>query len=314
MKNLFAPIIVLLSLCLYPVILNAQDALWLEVGSEWTFQHGVWSGPEHYQVTYGITEETTFAGRECVKMENTSSLALGCMGLQPPFYFYISNDSLYYANDELDDFRLAVDFGAEPGDSWEFVTGYGESTTAFTVTVNSVSVVEVDEFSLRRLNVTYEFDLEGGEVMYDYIFPETMEITEVIGAQYMFFIPMGHGAVCDYETEVTFQCFESPSFDYLNPDYPSCDFILSVDKPEDSIAISVFPNPASDVVNIEVPSSWTGSETSIHLINSRGQLVQSRAEWRTGTPQIHVEDLPKGLYYLSVENGENRVVRKLVVD
>src|SRR6056297_2805571 len=133
MSNLYAPIVILLSLCFSTVFLHAQDAAWLEVGSEWTFQHGSFGGPEHFQVVYGITEETTFAGRACVKMEKISNLGLGCMGLQPPFYFYVSNDSLYFANDELDEFRLAIDFGAVPGDSWEFLTGHGESITPFTV-------------------------------------------------------------------------------------------------------------------------------------------------------------------------------------
>jgi len=159
MKTLYFAIFLFISL---PSIAPAQDLPWLEVGSEWTYQHGVVSGPEHFQVTYGITEQTTFAGQACAKMERISTLGLGCMALEAPYYFYVSNDSLYYATDDFEDFRLAVYFGAEPGDSWEYITGYGENTTSFTATVNSVTTMDVGDITLRRLSISYQLYTKSG--------------------------------------------------------------------------------------------------------------------------------------------------------
>lgn len=291
-----------------------QDVPWLETGSEWTYQHGVVSGPEHFQVTYGITEQTTFAGQLCAKMERISTLGLGCMALEAPYYFYVSNDSLYYATDDFEDFRLAVYFGAEPGDSWEYITGYGENTTSFTATVNSVTTIDVDEITLRRLNITYQFDTESGEMMYDYIYPETMEITEVIGASHMFFVPLGHGSVCDYETNVTFQCFESPSLSYLNPIYPSCNYVVGVEESGSITDLAVFPNPASSHINIEIPPSWVTDDVNAQLYNCTGKLVYEQSSALTQYPSISVGHLPKGIYLLNIQSGTEHGIAKVVVE
>ncbi len=311
MKTLYFAIF--LFIC-FPSIAPAQDLPWLEVGSEWTYQHGVVSGPEHFQVTYGITEQTTFAGQPCAKMERISTLGLGCMALEAPYYFYVSNDSLYYATDDFEDFRLAAYFGAEPGDSWEYITGYGENTTSFTATVNSVTTIDVDEITLRRLNITYQFDTESGEMMYDYIYPETMEITEVIGASHMFFVPLGHGSACDSETNVTFQCFESPSFSYLNPIYPSCNYVVGVEESGSFTDLSVFPNPASSYINIDIPRSWISGDVNVQLYNCTGRLVYEQSSALNQFPSISVEHLPKGFYLLNIRSGTKRGIAKVVVE
>ena len=292
-----------------------QDLLWLEVGSEWTYQHGVFSGPEHYQVTYGITEQTTFAGKQCAKMERISSLALGCMSLQPPFYFYVSNDSLFYANESDSTFRLIADFGASVGDSWKYqvITDIDDPVVVdtFLVTVTGVNLLNIEGNELRELELDYEW---LGSSFYEdlWLGLYSDNLTEVIGG-FGFFAPFGQLGFCDYEIDVNFQCFESPSFSYLNPEYPSCDYILGFESVESTLP-SVFPNPTSGIINVEIPVSWVASEGTVQLFNSHGQIVYNHTGSLNNLSRIDLSHYSKGIYLLSIESGNERGMAKLVVD
>lgn len=307
---------ILLLTLLFATPLYAQNTPWLEVGSEWSFQHGVVSGPEHYQVKYGITEETTFAGQECAKMERTSTNDFGCISIAAPYYFYVSNDSLFYASELDSTFRLVADFGANIGDSWEYlvVSDYNNSVVVdtFLVTVNGITTLAIEDQDLRQLDLNYEWlgsnssdevwlGLYGGDM------------TEVIGGL-GFFTPFGKFGFCDYETNVTFQCFESPSFSYLNPEYPSCNFVLGINESDKNSRLSIFPNPAKNSVNIEVLPSLGSIKSTLTIYNSSGQLVYSRTENFAHSEQIELSALPGGLYFVYFQSEESRIIQKLVID
>lgn len=300
-------------------IVHAQNLPWLEVGSEWIYQHGVWSGPDHVQVTYGITEQTTFAGRECAKMERLSTNGLGCISLQDPYYFYVSNDSLYYANESDSTFRLIADFGASVGDSWEYhvITDLDNPVVVdtFLVTVNGVSILSVEGEGLRQLELGFEW---LGSSFYEdqWIVPYSgfpAIITEVIGGN-GFFAPFGQLGFCDYETNVTFQCFESPSFSYLNPEYPSCNYVVSVDENNRDTSLNIFPNPASEAIEIEVPEIWRHQTGTVQLNSSTGKVVYDESSVLTNLLHIPLGHLPRGMYFLSIQSGAERNVAKIVVE
>lgn len=307
---------VILITLLFAMPLHAQNTPWLEVGSEWTFQHGVFSGPEHYQVTYGITEQTTFAGRECAKMERTSANDFGCISLAAPYYFYVSNDSLFYASELDSTYRLISDFGAAIGDSWQYlvVSDYNNSVVVdtFLVTVADANLLSIEGHNLRQLEFNYEWlgsssSDELGLGLY------SGDMTEVIGGL-GFFAPFGQFGFCDNETNVTFQCFESPSFSYLNPDYPSCNYVVGIDESDKNKRLSIFPNPAKGTVNIAVLPSLGSTKSTLTIYNSSGKLVYSRSGDFAYSEQIELSTLPSGLYFVGFQSEESRIVQKLVID
>lgn len=319
MKNFYTSFVIAFALCFSDFAVVAQDAPWLEVGSEWTYQHGVFSGPEYFQVTYGITEQTTFSGKECAKMERTSSNGLGCMSLQPPFYFYISNDSLFYTNESDSTFRLIADFGASIGDSWEYhvITDIDNPVVVdtFLVTVSGVNMLNIEGEELRQLELAYEW---LGSSFYEeqWLAPYTgfpAILTEVLGGN-GFFAPFGQIGFCDYETDVTFQCYDASSFTYLNPEYPSCSYVVGLDENRISQNLNIFPNPARDIVQLEIPETWHGKSGIVQLHNSKGQLVYEYSSVLSTLLRIPVEELPRGIYLLSLQAGEERGVSKLVVE
>ena len=59
---------------------------------------------------------------------------------------------------------------------------------------------------------------------------------------------------------------------------------------------NVYPNPASDILNVEIET-----EADV-MLRSRGNILRS-ARTKSITAQFNVNSLPDGVYYLHVYNG-----------
>jgi len=68
--------------------------------------------------------------------------------------------------------------------------------------------------------------------------------------------------------------------------------------------VRVFPNPASDLITVESGQALN----SIDIFNSAGKLVQS-AQTREKTVRLNIVNLPKGLYVVSVDGRELKIVK-----
>jgi len=97
-----------------------------------------------------------------------------------------------------------------------------------------------------------------------------------------------------------------------NPQSSSIKIIEStaVNHIGNNTAIKVYPNPASNILIVEHSK---GRMESIELMDSRGRLIR-----RSIAPQqihkIDVSDLPKGVYWLSVQTTEGIWTDKVMVD
>jgi hypothetical protein len=78
------------------------------------------------------------------------------------------------------------------------------------------------------------------------------------------------------------------------------------------VKVTVFPNPASDIVNIEFEEPVDG-EITLFLLNSQGKLIKTEViEATTVNKQINLLDLPGGIYYLKLVKGKLSNVYKVV--
>lgn len=92
---------------------------------------------------------------------------------------------------------------------------------------------------------------------------------------------------------------------------------VSVDWNE-SRGVSIYPNPASNEVNITFSDDFSTEENiSIRLLNNMGLLVGNKSyTLREGEKRLLIptSDLPNGLYLLEIKVGEiDRIVHKLVI-
>jgi hypothetical protein len=81
---------------------------------------------------------------------------------------------------------------------------------------------------------------------------------------------------------------------------------------ETLVEITVFPNPASDNVNIRFAEELT-EELNLTIISSQGKPVKTMViEATTAEKQINLQDLPAGVYYLKLTKGKLSNVYKVV--
>jgi len=79
-----------------------------------------------------------------------------------------------------------------------------------------------------------------------------------------------------------------------------------------AVNVKVYPNPASDVVNVSFDEPVEG-EIGITILDSQGKLVKKDMIEATMTEkQINLQEIPAGVYYLRLTKGKLVNVYKVV--
>jgi hypothetical protein len=80
----------------------------------------------------------------------------------------------------------------------------------------------------------------------------------------------------------------------------------------DVVKVTIYPNPASDVINIKLESPLDG-EVKIYLIDSQGKMLKTDFMEETMLEkEINLQDIPAGIYYLKMIKGKLSNVYKVV--
>lgn len=79
-----------------------------------------------------------------------------------------------------------------------------------------------------------------------------------------------------------------------------------------SDAVKVYPNPATNVLTIEMPNTSNATQADIRLYNAMGQIVVAQTA-TYGTVELDVAKLPNGIYYLSVDAGVYQAQQTVVI-
>lgn len=75
----------------------------------------------------------------------------------------------------------------------------------------------------------------------------------------------------------------------------------------------VYPNPAKDMVNLTIPSSSTPYE--FNVTNVLGSVVYSeKATVNSGSHQLNLSELSKGVYFLTVSNNGSKTTKKFIIE
>ncbi|MBC8645118.1 T9SS type A sorting domain-containing protein [Flavobacterium lindanitolerans] len=77
------------------------------------------------------------------------------------------------------------------------------------------------------------------------------------------------------------------------------------------INIMLYPNPSSSVVNIE--SEHDLSSFNAKIIDVTGRLIlKNNYELSGYSTQLNISDLPTGIYTIIIENGQDKIIKKLI--
>lgn len=86
------------------------------------------------------------------------------------------------------------------------------------------------------------------------------------------------------------------------------------DVPLENEIIYCYPNPVTDVINININPEWQTDDFMIELFNQSGQAVKSvEITSIASTTSLHVDDVPPGLYLLKFSNDRSVAVQKVII-
>ena len=87
------------------------------------------------------------------------------------------------------------------------------------------------------------------------------------------------------------------------------DLTSSINSPYSQNEISIWPNPANSYVNINI--SGQNSNNDISILDSKGLLVFKKTV-SSNNVQLNISNFQQGLYFIRVNTGSNRIIKKLV--
>jgi len=97
---------------------------------------------------------------------------------------------------------------------------------------------------------------------------------------------------------------------------PNGNVIYGVKEPKKPSAVSlrIYPNPASDKLNIVFGQEKSLTHATIGLINSQGNCFRSHDVTNPGnTVTMDISGVPAGFYFIRVMSEEDVVVKKIVI-
>ncbi len=83
---------------------------------------------------------------------------------------------------------------------------------------------------------------------------------------------------------------------------------MSVSDVKGKNVTSVYPNPAVDVVNINLSDKFNADKASVSVVDMNGKVVAKFAS----VDAVNVQALPKGVYVLEITDGKLKETKKLI--
>ena len=87
--------------------------------------------------------------------------------------------------------------------------------------------------------------------------------------------------------------------------------ILGISENELSAGINIYPNPASDVLNITADASIDTSDATLEMYDIQGRLVKQYGNF---VNQINISDLSAGVYILNIKKDGTVATKKLIIE
>jgi PKD repeat protein len=182
-------------------------------------------------------------------------------------------------------------------------------------TSNSDGSVTISPTNAVAVNLTFSvFTYETGDSLYLYDGPD--QLSPLIGAYSGSTLPNG-GSVTASSGSLTVRQVTNGSGTNLG-------FEATWDCQLDGIFgnalidanLNIYPNPSSDVLNIEYTSDAKSSPFTVSMVNALGQVVFSEelTENSSFTSQIDVSSLGRGIYFVIVQSSDHQIVRKAVIE
>ncbi|MCF6332824.1 MAG: T9SS type A sorting domain-containing protein [Draconibacterium sp.] len=291
----------------YEIRVNTTDSLseWAPIGAKWYVSkvEGVMPPKAGYTL-WEVMKDTTIQNKSVRKISKTYYHANGkdttCLKNE---YTYEENGIVYIW--EEDSFHFLYNFNAKAGDRWTILgqdsicKNFNNSTTG-TIIVDSVGTIVVNGVSLKAI---YTSPDSVSEWYYNDV------IIERIGCLDHLFPRAIYCAVDVIPENGSFGCYQDTTIGLYKSWLQElkgydCDHLINYTSSiviDDNNNTILFPNPASDYLNIKGLFSFSqNDEMKCEIIDINGNTLIKEIN----TNKIYIEDLDPGLYFLKLENNK----------
>lgn len=298
----------------------AMSQTWISSNAVWYYNYEAPGGVKGYHKISYISD-TVIDGRLCEYLQvvqqsyipsgppNWNYIPLDKDTLQPRFTF-MQNDTVFYYNE--DQFSILYCMNAVVGQSWDL----GVDTNEF---LCSRSIVNVEYTDMINLNGQYWpmlYVTSGADASF-------WLYGRVIGRfgaydRYLFPLPncCDPGIAVEFY-EFFFSCFEDDDFPLIQVNNYDCDnpLAVSIDEPvQMSKTMTVYPNPASDLVYIRILSHNKKNRNQILINDFLGKEKYSMYLDQEVTA-LDISGFSGGIYYIILlKNGQPVERAKLIVN
>ncbi len=268
---------------LFPIIKND----WFPIGAEWYYTKGSTNSFSQRFLNPRITKDTLI-GLQMARIWSQSG--------QLEFIYAEDNDKVYRYDKDLKQWFLLYDFSAQPGDTLSI---HFRDNQFFEIVVDSFTQIELagDTFDVQHFHQTLDGDIRvdwgsrnirflGND---QFIFPQ-MSIAGVPTGPIRCYSPKPEKLY----SLVSFACDLVPVFENVL---------------EKDFHVNIYPNPSNDFIQIDIKGRQ-GSEKYYRLFSSIGRVVK---EGNLMDEQIHVSELPSGLYFISISLDKSTTYTQFII-
>ena len=277
----------------------------------WAHPGAVWHFSYMQMFSFGYikienTGDTTLLGNDCSILTKTQYgyYYPGYMDTLPlgKAYIYQSNNVVYFYRQHLNVFDTLYHFGALPGDSWKVRSDYIPYDSGY---------VHVD-------SITYEV-YNGDTLKCLYVSPTPnscmgwyagTKIIERIGCINWYMLPEYIDCIMDGNEGGPLRCYQDSAFpQFIFDNQHPCDYVTALPEPRSlSETFSIFPNPASDKINVSFSQNSQGYK--IRIVNMQGRLMMAHSISGTFPCQLDLTSLPTGIYTVIFSDDINPLFRE----
>lgn len=203
------------------------------------------------------------------------------------------NDSVFFKHPTFtaNTWQLLINYTALPNKKWSFTINYASTAITYTVRVNSVSTVTVNNYILKKMNVEY-FGFNNS-VIY--------ERFGDIGA--LLNIPYYDGNVHTFDYFLEPLCYEDSSLGLYQFSSKACDYpngLNIYELTKNKSEFELFPNPAT---NHFIVKSDKTDFTEVLIYNSVGAVVRKETINPINEQTIvYTSSLSSGIYFVQLKN------------
>ncbi len=279
---------------------NSLFSQWAPVGAKWTYTETFYMSTAIDTFTIRSIGDTAIQSHQCKILKKSAGIC-DCRPIRE--YIYEDSGKVFFYDNSRNSFQMLYNFNANIGDSTVIYPADYPSNDYIATIIDSISTININSHVLKKLFVHHSFS------SYFWV-PIGNEIIENIGDTYYMF-PWVYGG-CDASWAGPLRCYEDIVIGAYNfGTAQSCDYTtVGINEFDNDFKIYVFPNPASNQINIKTNFK---KRYYYNIYNLFGQLEQAgilQSDYTT----ISTSDFSNGVYNIVISTENKDIMKHFIIE